>query len=145
MRKFQIFIECFVAVTTGIVFIAACTYSGQSEALTAMTLWQILFAAALCALATTLFFPSEPKGKAQFWAGIVLHFVSLCAIMILCGRWFGWVGEGVKDAAMMVLWVMLVYVFTTAVTYLTERKQVTDLNRQLEKKYGENGSDKEEE
>lgn len=136
MSKIRTFIECFVTVTTGIVLIAACTYHSQPEALTSMTLWQILLSAALCALSTTLFFPEEYPGKVRFWMGIGLHFVSLCAIMIVCGRWFGWVGPTAPDALIMVLYVVLVYGFTLGVTYLIERKQVTDMNRQLKKKYG---------
>lgn len=137
MRKLRTFIECFVCVTTGIVFIAACTYGSQPEALTSTTLWQILLSAALCALSTTLFFPEEYPGKVRFWVGIVLHFVSLCAIMIVCGRWFGWVGPTAKDAAVMVGYVVLVYAFTTGVSYLLEVKQAAAIDRQLKKRYGE--------
>ena len=135
MRKIRTFIECFLAVTTGIVLIAAFAYSSQPEALTPATMWQILLSAALCALATTLFFPDEYPGKVRFWLGIVLHFISLCVIMIVCGRWFGWVGPGVWDAVIMVIYVVLVYAFTTGVTFLLEIKQAADMDRQLQEKY----------
>lgn len=135
MRKIRIFMECFLAVTTGIVLIAAFAYSGHPEALTPDTMWQILLSAALCALSTTLFFPDEYHGKVRFWLGIGLHFVSLCAIMIVCGRWFGWVGPSVWDAAVMVIYVVIVYAFTTGVTCLLEVKQAADMDRQLQEKY----------
>lgn len=144
MKKIRIFIECFVAVTTGIVFIAALSYRSQPEALTSMTLWQILLSAGLCALATALFFPDENTGKLRLWVSLGLHFVSLCAIMIVCGRWFGWVGPSALDALVMVVYVVVVYAFTTGVSYLIECKQVTDMNRQLQKKYGEEPQEKNE-
>ena len=141
MRKIRTFIECFVCVTTDIVFIAACTYGSQSEALTSTTLWQILLSAALCALSTTLFFPEEYPGKVRFWAGIVLHFISLCAIMIVCGRWFGWVGPTAKDAAVMVIYVVIVYAFTTGIAYITEKKQASSMDRKLQEKYHSKSSE----
>lgn len=141
MQKIRTFIECFLAVTTGIVFIAACTYASQPAALNPMMLWQILLSSALCALSTALFFPEEYPGKARFWIGIGLHFVSLCAIMIVCGRWFGWVGPTFWDAAVMVGYVVLVYAFTTCVTYLLEVKQAADIDRQLQEKYHSNPSE----
>lgn len=143
MRRFRTFIECFVAVTTGIVFIAACTFSAQPAAMTHMTLWQILLSAGLCALSTAIFFPDEQTGKVRLWIAIGLHFVSLCVIMILCGRWFGWIGSSFPEAAAMVGYVVLVYAFTSSVSYLIERRQVTNLNRQLREKYGDPTEDAE--
>lgn len=142
MKKLRNFIECFVCVTTGIVLICAFVYSSQPDALTGDTMWQILLSAALCALSTTLFFPYEPSGKLRFWLGIGLHFVSLCVIMIVCGRWFGWVGPSVWDGVIMVGHVMLVYGFTTGVSCLLEVKQAADMDRQLQEKYHSEHSEK---
>lgn len=141
MRKIRTFIECFLAVTTGIVLIAAFAYRSTPEALTADTMWQILLCAGLCALATTLFFPEEYTGKVRFWTCIGLHFVSLCVIMIVCGRWFGWVGPTFWGGAIMVGYVVLVYGFTTGVTYLMEVRQAADMDRQLQEKYHSERSD----
>lgn len=141
MRKLRTFIEYFLTVTTGIVFIAAFSYSSEPEALTSMTLWQILFAAALCALATTLFFPDEGANKIRMRIGIALHFISLCAIMIVCGRWFGWVGPSFKDAAVMVGYVVVVYAFTTGIACLLEVKQAAAMDRQLQERYHSDLSD----
>ena len=135
MKKLRTFMECFLAVTTGIVVIAAFAYSNHPEALTSNTMWQILLSAALCALSTTVFFPDEYPGKLKLWMGITGHFISLCVIMIVCGRWFGWLGPGFWDAAVMVGYVVLVYGFTTGVTWLLEVKQAADMDRQLQEKY----------
>lgn len=135
MRKIRAFIECFVCVTTGIVVIAAFAYRSSPEALTPDTLWQILLCAALCSLATVLFFPEEHHGKLRIWVGIGLHFVSLCAIMIVCGRWFGWVEPTFHHAAVMIGYVVVVYGFTTGVSYLIETRQAASMDRQLQEKY----------
>lgn len=135
MDKIRRFIQCFVTVTTGIVAIGAITYSLQPTEPTSDTLWQILLSGALCALSTTLFFPSEFASKARIRAGIGLHFISLCAIMVCCGRWFGWVGPTVLEAAIMVGYVVLVYAFTTGITYLLSKRQADEINRHLREKY----------
>ncbi len=135
MEKLRAFLLCFVTVTTGIVIIGAFTYAAAPAALTPDTLWQILLAAALCALATALFFPSEMAKKLRVWVGTILHFVSLCIIMVLCGRWFGWIDETLTGAAVMVGYVVIVYVFTTAIGYITVKRDADAINRQLREKY----------
>lgn len=142
MKKLHVFIQCFLAVTTGIVIIGAFNYASQPEALTRDTLWQILLSAGLCALATALFFPEENDGKVRIWIGIGLHFVSLCAIMVCCGRWFGWVGPNLLDAMTMVGYVVLVYAFTTGVSYLLEKKQADSINQALKEKYADEEPEK---
>lgn len=135
MKKVRQFIECFVTVATGILIIAALTFPSSPEALTPDTLWQILLCAGLCSLVTTLFFPDENASKLRIRVGISLHFVSLCAIMIYCGRWFGWVGPGIGHALIMIGEVVLVYVFTTGITYVMEKRQAAEMNDRLRKNY----------
>lgn len=136
MSKIQIFIQCFTSVTTGILAVTAVTYSLQGAAPSDLTLWQILLSAALCALATVLFFPEENAGRLRTRLGLGLHFVSLCVIMVLCGRWFGWISTH-GEAALMVLYVILVYGFTVGVSYLQSKQQTDEMNRRLRKKYAE--------
>lgn len=134
MNRFRIFLLCFVVCTTGILMICTFAFYNSPDALTPATLWQILLAAALCSLATTTFFPGENAGKVRVWAGIVLHFISLCAIMLLCGYWFGWVTDP-WEAVMMVFYVILVYGFTTGVSYFLLKKQTGTMNQKLKEKY----------
>jgi hypothetical protein len=135
MNKIRQFIECFVTVTTGILIIAALTFPSTPEALVPATLWQILLCAGLCSLVTVVFFPDENASKLRIWAGIALHFISLCAIMICCGRWFGWVGPGIGHALIMIGEVFLVYAFTTGTTCIMEKRQAAEMNDQLRKNY----------
>ena len=135
MKKIRQFIECFVTVSTGILALAAFIYPSQPEALTPLTLRQILLSAALCALATVAFFPNDNATKLRIQVGIGLHFVSLCAIMILCARWFGWIDDSFRGAAIMVLYVIIIYAFTTGITFIMEKRQASELNDRLQKKY----------
>lgn len=135
MSKFQVFVQCFVTVATGSLVVAAVTYSLTPATPTDITLWQILLSAGLCALPTALLFPPENAGKLRTRAGLGLHFVSLCVIMVLCGRWFGWVGPSVAEAAVMVGYVVLVYGFTFGVSFLLSKRETDEMNRQLRKKY----------
>lgn len=135
MKKIRQFIECFMTVSTGILILAAFIYPSQPEALTPLTLRQILLSAALCSASTVLFFPDENAGKLRIRVGISLHFLSLCAIMILCARWFRWIGPDFRGAATMVLYVVIIYAFTTGTTYILEKRQANELNDQLQKKY----------
>ena len=140
MSKFQVFVQCFVTVATGILVVAAVTYSLTPATPTDITLWQILLSAGLCALATAVFFPSENAGKLRTFIGLGLHFVSLCVIMVCCGRWFGWV-EGFVESAIMVGNVVLVYGFTTGIGYLLSKQQTDEMNRRLRKKYADTQSE----
>ena len=135
MGKIRNFVECFVCITTGILILAALSFADHPEALTPDTLWQILLSAGLCSVATVVFYPHENASRTRIWVGISLHFVSLCAIMIPCGRWFGWMDPGFWNAAIMVLDVVLIYGFTMASTYIMDKRQCALLNEQLKKKY----------
>lgn len=138
MNKIRTFVQCFITVATAILILSAISYQSHPENLTPDTLWQILLSAGLCALATAVFFPEEDASKLRIRVGLVLHFISLCVIMILCGRWFGWVGPGFLDAAIMVVDVIIVYAFTTGITYFISKQEATELNRQLKKKFSQN-------
>ena len=138
MKKLREFVHYFITIATGILIICAVSYSTQAEAPTVATLWHILLSAGLSALATTVFFPDEDASKRRINIGLVLHFISLCAIMILCGRWFGWISPGFLPMLTMVGYVLLVYAFTAGATYLISRKEVAQMNAQLQKKFAQN-------
>lgn len=136
MDKAKNFIQWFVTITTGTLAMCALTVTlNGTETVPASMLWQAMIAGALCALATTLFFPTEDHGKRRTIIGISLHFVSLCAIMVYCGISFGWMRWAFVDVAFMVGSVVLVYAFTVSVTCVIEYKQVKKLNRMLKEKY----------
>ena len=137
MNKIRDFLQNFITITTGILLITAISFTIESENPTVATLWQILLAAGLTALATTVFFPDENASPRRICIGLTLHIISLCAIMIPCGRWFGWIGAGFLPALTMVGYVLLVYAFTAATTYLISKKEAAQMNAQLQKKFAQ--------
>ena len=141
MSRFQVFAECFVSVATGILVIAAITYSLQPASPSDITLWQILLSAGLATLATVVFFPDEDASKLRINIGLVLHFISLCVIMIVCGRQFGWISPGFLPALAMVGYVVIVYSFTAGVTYFISKREAALLNQQLKKKFARDADD----
>ena len=141
MNKIRTFIHYFITITTGILLIAAISFTTGSDTPTTATLWQILLSAGLSALATTILFPDENASKRRIHIGLTLHFISLCTIMILCGRWFGWISSGFLPALAMVGYVLLVYVFTASTTYLISKKEVALMNAQLQKKFAQNSEE----
>ena len=141
MNKIRTFIHYFITITTGILLIAAISFTTGSDTPTTATLWQILLSAGLSALATTILFPDENASKRRIPIGLTLHFISLCTIMILCGRWFGWISSGFLPALAMVGYVLLVYVFTASTTYLISKKEVALMNAQLQKKFAQNSEE----
>ena len=141
MNKIRTFIHYFITITTGILLIAAISFTTGSDTPTTATLWQILLSAGLSALATTILFPDENASKRRIHIGLTLHFISLCTIMILCGRWFGWISSGFLPALAMVGYVLLVYVFTASTTYLISKKEVALMNAQLQKQVAQNSEE----
>lgn len=135
MKKLREFLHYFVTITTGILIISAVSYSTQSQPPTAGTLWHILLSAGLSALSTAAFFPDENASKLRINIGLVLHFISLCVIMIFCGNRFGWIGPGFLPALAMVGYVVVVYAFTAGVTYLISRREAALINQQLKRKF----------
>ena len=141
MNKIRDFAQNFITITTGILLIGAIGFTAASEEPTTATLWQILLAAGLTALATTFFYPEENASKKRICIGVTLHFISLCVIMIFCGRWFGWISPGFLPALGMVVDVLLVYAFTYGITYLISKKEATLMNAQLKKKFAQDDTD----
>jgi small-conductance mechanosensitive channel len=141
MNKIRTFIHYFITITTGILLITAVSFTIGSDTPTTATLWQILLSAGLTALATTIFFPDENASKRRIHIGLTLHIISLCAIMILCGRWFGWISSGFLPALTMVGYVLLVYAFTASTTYLISKKEVALMNAQLQRKFAQNADE----
>lgn len=142
MKKLREFVHYFITITTGILTICAISYSSQAQTPTAATLWHILLSAGLGALSTVVFFPDEDASKLRINIGLILHFISLCIIMIFCGRRFGWIESGFLPALAMVGYVVIVYAFTASVTYLISRREAKLLNQQLKKKFAKDADEK---
>lgn len=138
MKKFKLFTQYFVTITTGILIIVAASYAiNGSGNLPGNLLLHILLCGLITAADTTLLFPGENASKKRAIIGIILHFVSLCVIIAFFGTRFGWFSRDAAGVMQAIISVFLVYVFTFGTNYLIDSQQAKQLNEALEKKYSQ--------
>ncbi len=137
MKRLYDFIKWFLYITTGILFICALNMAIQGDAdIPAATLWQILLSGLLTAAVTAFFHPEE-EGRLPAVLNIFLHFLALCGVMLLCGRWFGWLKFDLPGIVMMVLSVAGVYLLSFLAYYIIDVRQAEQINRKLQERYGD--------
>ena len=98
---------------------------------------KILLSGCMTALATALLVPKEEDGKKKTWVKFILHYISLCIIMSFLGAWFGWIPFGLQGIGVMAIDVGIVYVLTFLVHYIVDIRQADEINKMLQKKYGD--------
>ncbi|MBR1693696.1 MAG: DUF3021 family protein [Lachnospiraceae bacterium] len=136
MNVLKNFIKWFLYITTGILIVCAVVFMlYDMEALPKNTLWHILLSGFLTALVTTVFASKESAGKAEAIIRYLLHYASMCVIMIVCGHWFGWLNLDFGGIMMMVVSVLVVYVLVLGSHYIIDVKQADEINRKLKEKY----------
>lgn len=92
MSVLKKFIRWFLYITTGILIVTCIIFAlYDEEALPKNTLWHILLSGFLTTGVTVLFRPEEVSSKRRTIIGAILHYISLCVVMIICGKWFGWI------------------------------------------------------
>lgn len=138
MEKIRMFFKCYIYITVGILIIVTvnCVLSGE-EVVSVDTLWQILLSGFLTTLVSVIFFPHDERTKIRVVIKLILHYVSLCLVMFFCGIRFGWMTPNPAGAAVMMLDVGAVYLFTVAAMYLIDVSQAREINKRLQEKYGE--------
>lgn len=136
MKRLKNFIQWFVYITTGILIVTAISFSILTDGtMPTVTLWQMLLAGFLTAGVTALFSPDEQTSKRAFLIGMFGHYLCLCAVMVGCGVWFGWINLTLPGVLMMCVDVALVYGITFTIYCLLEKKNADELNRKLQEKY----------
>lgn len=137
MKKLYDIIKWFLYITTGILLICALNMTVQGDVdIPAVTLWQILLSGLFTAAVTAFFHPEEER-KLPAALNIFLHFLTLCGIMLLCGRWFGWIKFDLPGIVMMVLSVAGVYLLSFLAYYIIDVRQAELINRKLRERYGD--------
>lgn len=126
------FIVFFMAITTAILFLIAAKeiFNGYEE-LPKYLIFQILGVGALTALITTLAFTKETKSTKHYILISVVHYVTMCIIMIGLGTLFGWINLSFWGALLMAVYVAVVYIIVFALTYIIAKKEADELNRAI--------------
>lgn len=136
MKGLGEYIKWYMYITTSILIVCAVLFhiSGE-ETIPVETLWQILLSGFLTTLVTVLPIFRECSRKSTAIIKHILHYVLLCAVMFLCGKWFGWMDFELEGIAMMAGAVAVVYLLSFGAYYMIELKQASDINRKLKEKY----------
>lgn len=135
----RVFIKWYSYITTGILIVTAVNFAISSEGpIPEYTLWKVLLSGLLTTIVTMLFYRlGEPDSIIKMWCRILLHYLSLSAVMILCGYWFGWLDLNVAGIAMMLVSVGGVYFLAFSAHYIVDLKQTKKLNEKLKEKYSD--------
>lgn len=140
MQRLSYFVKWYMYITTNILAVCAISFtvSGQ-ENIPAKTLWQILVSGFLTTFVTVFVNLGEGSlnHKLTGFLRYFAHYLSMCAVMVLCGSWFGWREFNFTGIALMMADVAIVYLFTFLTYYFIDLKQANEINKKLKEKYDE--------
>lgn len=139
MSIFRQFIKWYFYITTGILVIVAANFALYGvKTIPRDTLWQILLSGFITTLVTILLAPRANQSRVKEKIGMLIHYLGLCAAMIISGSWFGWIRLNQAGIRLMMISVALVYIIVYGVDYLLNRKQADEINQKLQEKYPDN-------
>ncbi len=139
MKRLGEYIKWYVYITTSILVVCAVNSSISCEdTIPVETLWQILLSGFLTTLVTVLLIFRECNKKSTAIIRYFLHYILLCVVMIVCGKWFGWMDFDFSGIAMMVSSVAIVYLLSFGAYYIIDLKQASEINEKLKEKYSDN-------
>lgn len=138
MKTIGEFIKYYAYITASIVLVMAVILClSDVEALPKETLWQIILSGLLTTTVTWVSSLVECSSRAGILCSHLIRYVALCAVMIGCGKWFGWLDLDIPGIVMMLLAVATVYLLTLGVAYVTELREANRINQCLQEKYGD--------
>lgn len=140
MKIISSFIKWYFYITTGILFVCAINMTlSREENIPSDTLWKILLSGFLTTVVTMFFLFRESDSKFVMGYRMILHYLALGIVMILNGRWFGWLEFDISGIVMMLLSVAVVYFLTSFAYYILDRKEAQEINQKLNEKYHDDG------
>ena len=140
MKIISSFIKWYFYITTGILFVCAINMTlSREENIPSDTLWKILLSGFLTTAVTMFFLFRESDSKLVMGYRMILHYLALGIVMILSGRWFGWLEFDISGIVMMLLSVAVVYFLTSFAYYILDRKEAQEINQKLNEKYHDDG------
>lgn len=140
MKIISSFIKWYFYITTGILFVCAINMTlSREENIPSDTLWKILLSGFLTTVVTMFFLFRESDSKFVMGYRMFLHYLALGIVMILSGRWFGWLEFDISGIVMMLLSVAVVYFLTSLAYYILDRKEAQEINQKLNEKYHDDG------
>ncbi|MCR4638346.1 DUF3021 family protein [Ruminococcus sp.] len=132
----------FVDITTAILIAAAIFLTISGQQIDSIILWEILLSGLITALPTALLLCFDTKNVRLSWILWILHFLVILIVTVLLLKAFGWCKITPLSLLMTFLAVVFIYLFTSFVHYLVDRKHASIMNKQLKKRYTKNDTDK---
>lgn len=142
MKIISSFIKWYLYITTGILLVCAINITlSREENIPSNTLWKVLLSGFLTTAVTMFFLFRESDSKFVMGYRMILHYLALSIVMIVSGRWFGWLEFRISGIAMMLLSVAVVYFLTSLAYYILDRKEAQEINQKLNEKYHDDGGE----
>lgn len=134
MRYIKEYLKWFVIINSGVLLIFALN-TFNYEYIKSIYLFEIIAASAATALPTAILFSIEPKKEITKFVSallVLIHYVCLLAIMLILGISFGWIEFNLKGIAVMALSVAGVYICSTVLSVVLDKREAKRLNEALE-------------
>ena len=125
----------FVDITTAVLIAAAIFLTVSGQQMDSVILWEIMLSGFITALPTAVLICLDTKSiklSLILWA---VHFLLIFGITLLLLNMFGWCRITPMAVLLTFLSVVFIYVFTSFVHYLVDRKHTALMNQQLKKRY----------
>ena len=125
----------FVDITTAVLIAAAMYLTLSGQQMESVVLWQILLSGFITALPTAILLCFEPKSVKISIALWIAHFLLIFMITLLLLTMFGWCTITPQSVLLTFLAVVFIYLFTSFVHYLVDKKHTALMNQQLKQRY----------
>ena len=125
----------FVDITTAVLIAAAIFLTVSGQQMDSVILWEIMLSGFITALPTAVLICLDTKSiklSLILWA---VHFLLIFGITLLLLNMFGWCRITPMAVLLTFLSVVFIYVFTSFVHYLVDRKHTALMNQQLKNRY----------
>ena len=132
----------FVDITIAVLIAAAIFLTISGPQIDSVILWEILLSGIITALPTALLLCFDTKNVRLSWILWILHFLVILIVTILLLKTFGWCRITPFSLLMAFFAVVFIYLFTSFVHYLVDRKHASIMNKQLKKRYSKDDTDK---
>ena len=136
MKRLAEYIKWYMYITTSILVVCAINVTSEGmDFVPAEILGQVLLAGLLTTLVTVFIRIREYGKRVIEILGYIFHYLALYAVMLVCGKWFGWISWSLRGWIVMAVDVANVYLLCFGVYYLVDLKSANDINKKLKEKY----------
>ncbi len=129
------FLHYFVDITTAVLITAAIFLTVSGQQMESVILWEILLSGLITALPTAVLICFDTRSTKVSLVLWIVHFLLIFAITLILLNTFGWCSISPKTVTATFFAVVFIYLFTSMVHYLVDRKHAALMNQQLKKRY----------